>query len=650
MNIGVYVCHCGTNIAGVIDVEKVTEYAATLGDVVVARNYKYMCSDPGKDLIRSDIKENNLDRVVVAACSPTMHEKTYRDVMEEMGENPFLFEMANIREQDSWVHTDKDMATEKAYDLVRMAVAKVRQNEPLERIEIPVTQRALIIGGGVAGMEASLDLAEQGYEVIMVEKEQSIGGHMSQLTKTFPTLDCPMCILAPKMALHEHKNITIYSFSEIEEVSGYVGNFEVSIRKKAKSVIEDLCNGCGLCQEKCPTKVPSVYDGKLGMRKAIYTLFPQAVPRIPVLDRENCLMFTKGTCGVCKKVCPTDAIDYEQQDEIITEKVGAIIVATGYAEYDPTPIAEYGYGRYKNVLTGLQFERLTNGSGPTLGVLKRPSDGTTPKRFAFIQCVGSRDVNTHEYCSKVCCMYTVKNARLLRDEHPESEVYVFYTDVRSAGKGYEEFYKTGQEKGVKFIRGRASEIIGLPDDNLLVRTEDTFTGNVIEAEVDMVILACALLPTEDSAMLRDVLKISEGSEGFFLEAHPKVSPVDTLTDGVYLAGCAQGPRDIADTVVHAKGAASGAAVLISHTMMSLDPISAYSDESVCRGCGECKLVCQFGAIEIEPLNGRLIAKVNEILCKGCGACVGACCNGAMSIRHFKDEQINSMIEAAMEVA
>ena len=408
MNIGVYVCHCGTNIAGVIDVEKVTEYAATLDGVIVARNYKYMCSDPGKELIRSDIKEKNLDRVVVAACSPTMHEKTYRDVMEEMGGNPFLFEMANIREQDSWVHTDKDMATEKAYDLVRMAVAKVKRNEPLERIEIPVTQRALIIGGGVAGMEASLDLAEQGYEVIMVEKEQSIGGHMSQLTKTFPTLDCPMCILAPKMALHEHKNITIYSFSEIEEVSGYVGNFEVAIRKKAKSVIEDLCNGCGLCQEKCPTKVLSVYDGNLGMRKAIYTLFPQAVPRIPVLDRENCLMFTKGTCGVCKKVCPTDAIDYDQQDEIITEKVGAIIVATGYAEYDPTPIEEYGYGRYKNVLTGLQFERLTNASGPTLGVVKRPSDGATPKRFAFVQCVGSRDVNTHEYCSKVCCMYTVK--------------------------------------------------------------------------------------------------------------------------------------------------------------------------------------------------------------------------------------------------
>ncbi len=650
MNIGVYVCHCGTNIAGVIDVEKVTEYAATLDGVVVARNYKYMCSDPGKELIRNDIKEKNLDRVVVAACSPTMHEKTYRDVMEEMGGNPFLFEMANIREQDSWVHTDKDEATEKAYDLVRMAVAKVRKNEPLERIEIPVTQRALVIGGGVAGMEASLDLAEQGYEVILVEKEQSIGGHMSQLTKTFPTLDCPMCILAPKMALHEHKNITIYSFSEIEEVSGYVGNFEVSIRKKAKSVIEDLCNGCGLCQEKCPTKVLSVYDGNLGMRKAIYTLFPQAVPRIPVLDRENCLMFTKGKCGVCKKVCPTDAIDYEQQDEIVTEKVGAIIVATGYAEYDPSEIAEYGYGRYKNVLTGLQFERLTNASGPTLGALKRPSDGATPKRFAFIQCVGSRDVNTHEYCSKVCCMYTVKNARLLRDEHPESEVYVFYTDVRSAGKGYEEFYKISQEKGVKFVRGRASEIVGLPDDNLLVRTEDTFTGNVIEAEVDMVILACALLPTEDSAKLRDILKISEGTDGFFLEAHPKLRPVDTLTDGVYIAGCAQGPRDIADTVVHAKGAASGASVLISHTKMSLDPISAYSDESVCRGCGECKLVCQFGAIEIEPLDGRLIANVNEVLCKGCGACVGACCNGAMTIKHFKDEQINSMIEAAMEVA
>ncbi len=647
MNVGVYVCHCGTNIAGVINVEEVIKKAATFKDVVIARDYKYMCSDPGKNLIRSDIKEKNLDRMVVAACSPTMHEKTFRNVMQEMGKNPFLFEMANIREQDAWVHTEKDKATDKAQDLIRMAVAKVRRNEPLIRIEIPVTQRVLVIGGGIAGMEASLDLADQGYQVVMVEKAQSIGGHMSQLTKTFPTLDCPACILAPRMILPEHKNITLYSYSEVEEVSGYVGNFEVSIRKKAKSVKEELCNGCGLCQEKCPTKILSEYERGLGTRKAIYTLFPQAVPRIPVLDRENCLMFTKGKCGVCKKVCPTDAIDYDQQDAIIKEKVGAIIVSTGYEEYNPEAIEEYGYGRYKNVITGMQYERLANASGPTYGKLERPSDKATPKRVAFIQCVGSRDVNTNEYCSRICCMYTVKNARLLRDDHPESEVYIFYTDVRSYAKGYEEFYKIAQEKGVKFIRGRASEIVELPNNNLIVRAEDTLSGEVIEVEADMVVLATALVPSRNSDKLREILKIAKGPDGFFMEAHPKMRPVDTLTEGVYIAGCSQGPKDIADTVVQAKGAASSVSVLISQKKLSLDPIVSYNEERICRGCGECKLVCKFGAIELVKQDGRLVAKVNEVLCKGCGACVGACCNGAMTIKHFRDEQVMSMVEAAM---
>ncbi len=649
MNIGVYICHCGTNIAGVVDVEDVARHAAGLKDVMVARDYKYMCSSPGQDLIKNDIREKKLDRIIVAACSPNMHERTFRNLLKEAGLNPFLLEIANIREQDSWVHIEKDKATEKAKYLIRMAVAKARFDEPLEKIRIGVVPKVLVIGGGIAGMEASIDITEIGYPVILVEKEQSIGGHMSQLTKTFPTLDCAACILTPKMVLTQRESIKLYAYSEVEEVTGYVGNFDIKIRKKAKSVKEDLCNGCGLCQEKCPTKVPSEFELGLGMRKAIYTLFPQAVPRIPVIDRQNCLMFTKGKCGICKKVCPLDAIDYEQKDEIITEKVGAIIVATGYDQYEPYDIEEYGYGRYKNVITGLQFERLLHGSGPTLGKLQRISDGAVPKRIAFIQCVGSRDKKRNPYCSRICCMYAIKDARLIKELYPDSEVYVFYTDMRAYAKGYEEFYNIAQQYNIKFIRGRAAEVIELPETaNLLVRAEDTLAGEELEVEVDLVVLAAAILPGKDAEKIGKILKIARGQDGFFMEAHPKLRPVDTLTDGVFLAGVSQGPKDIPDTVSQAKGAASGAAGLVSKKVMELDPIVALSNESSCRGCGRCEDTCEYGAIELREIRpGILASHINEVLCKGCGSCSVVCTSGAITMKNFTNKQMFAMIEAAV---
>jgi heterodisulfide reductase subunit A len=649
MNIGVYICHCGINIAGVVDVEEVARHAAGLKDVVVARDYKYMCSSPGQDLIKNDINEKKLDRIIVAACSPNMHEKTFRTVLKKTGLNPFLLEIANIREQNSWVHSSKEEATQKAKDLIRMAVAKARFNEPLEKIRVEMVPKVLVIGGGIAGMEASIDITELGYDVVMVEKEQSIGGHMSQLTKTFPTLDCAACILTPKMVLTQRDGLKLYSYSEVEEVSGYVGNFDVNIRKKARSVDAGKCNGCGLCQEKCPTKVPSEYDGGLGMRKAIYTLFPQAIPNIPVIDRQHCMMFTRGKCGICKKVCPLDAIDYEQKDEIITEKVGAIIVATGFDQYEPYDIEEYGYGKYKNVITGLQLERLLHASGPTFGKLKRPSDGSIPKGVAFIQCVGSRDKKRNPHCSRICCMYAIKNARLIKEEHPDCEVYVFYTDMRAYAKGYEEFYNIAQEYNIKFIRGRAAEVVELPETaNLLVRAEDTLAGEELEVEVDMVVLAAAILPGKDAEKIGKILKIARGQDGFFMEAHPKLRPVDTLTDGVFLAGVSQGPKDIPDTVSQAKGAASGAAGLVSKKVMELDPIVALSNESSCRGCGRCEDTCEYGAIELREIRpGILASHINEVLCKGCGSCSVVCTSGAITMKHFTNKQTFAMIEAAM---
>lgn len=648
-NIGVYICHCGTNIAGVVDVEGLTQKVAKLKDVSLAKDYKYMCSDPGQDMIRDDIKNRNLDRVVVAACSPRMHENTYMKVLASSGLNPFLLEIANIREQASWVHLDKEKTTNKAFALIKMAVAKVRMDEPLTSLSANVIQRVLVIGAGIAGIQTSLDIANIGYDVVLVEKEQSIGGRMSQLGKTFPTLDCSACILTPKMVeVSSNPRIKLFTYSEVEEISGFIGNFKAKIRKKSRGLDESLCTGCGLCQEKCPTKVLSEYDEKMGKRKAIYTLFPQAVPNIPVIDRANCLYITKGKCGVCKKVCPVGAIDYEREDELIEEDIGAVVVASGFDLFDPVSKEEYGFGIYRNVITGLQLERLLHAAGPTKGEVVRPSDGAIPKRIAFVQCVGSRDEHANKYCSRVCCMYAIKNALLIKEHHPESEIFIYYIDIRAFGKGYEEFYKRAQENGIKFMRGRVAEIFEEPESrNPVIRADDTLLGMVTENQVDMVVLSTGMIPRSDSSKIQKMLGLATSPDGFFMEAHAKLRPVDTLVEGVFLAGTAQGPKDIPDTVAQAKGAASSALEIVSHEALQLSPLISEVDERMCRGCGDCEDVCEYGAIELVTLDTRKVARINPAICKGCGACAVACCNGSIKLRNFTDNVTFAMLEAAL---
>ncbi|MFZ7103538.1 MAG: 4Fe-4S binding protein [Peptococcaceae bacterium] len=654
--VGVFICHCGSNIAASVDCAKVAENAQSFPGVAFSTDYKYMCAEPGQELIKKAIKDHKLDRVVVASCSPRMHEPTFRRCIESGGLNPYLLEMANIREHCSWVHPDnKEKATFKATELVRMAVAKVLHNEPLQRSTIPITKRALVIGGGIAGIQAALDIANAGHIVDVVEKEPSIGGRMAQIDKTFPTLDCSACILTPKMVeVANHPNVNLITYSEVEKVEGYVGNFDVTIRQKARSVDIKACTGCGTCYQKCPTKVKSEFEMEMMDRKAIYTPFPQAIPNKPVIDRENCRYFKTGKCGVCEKVCPTNAVDFTQEDELVTQRYGAIVVATGFDMFDESVYGEYGYGKYKDVITGLHFERLVNASGPTMGKIKRPSDGKIPKNVVFIKCVGSRDeAKGKAYCSKTCCMYTAKHATLVREKIKDSEVYVFYMDVRTPGKGYDEFYtRTTDQYGAKYIRGRVSKIYE-KGDKLMVRGEDTLLGRPVEVEADMVVLATAMVPKADAAKLAQMIGFSYDQNHFYTEAHPKLAPVETHTAGVFLAGACQGPKDIPESVAQASAAAVKACGLLSKEEMPTEPIVSEVNEGICAGCGMCVTVCPYTAIEMKTIQERVhgktvsrkVATVNSGLCQGCGACTVACRSAALNLKHFTNEQILAEVDA-----
>ena len=647
--IGVFVCHCGLNIAGVIDVKAVTEYAKTLPNVVYAEHNPYTCADPGQESIRKAIKEYKLNRVVVAACSPRLHEPTFRRCVAEAGLNPYLLEMANIREHASWAHpSEPEKATEKAKEIVKMAVAKARLLRPLEPFKVPVTKKAMVIGGGIAGINAALDLAEMGFKVYLVEKKESIGGHMAQLDKTFPTLDCSICIEGPKMVeVARHPNIEIISFADILKVEGFVGNFKVKVRKNPRYVIEEKCTGCGECRNVCPIEYPNEWDEYMGVRKAISVPFDQAVPLVYTINRDYCI-----ECYKCVEACgPREAINFDQQPEEIELEVGAIIVATGYDIYKPFDDPTYGYGKYDNVITSLEFERLILAAGPTGGKVVRASDGKRPRSVVIIQCVGSRDLNKHEWCSGFCCMYSLKHAIMLKEHYGEDiDVYVLYMDMRTPFKGYEQFYRRAREMGVSFIRGKASEIVEDPETkNLYVRAEDVALGEPIEIEAELVILATAAVPAEGTEDLARILNLSRGSDGFFLESHPKLKPIDTPVDGIFLAGACQGPKDIPYSVSQGSGAAARAATILSKDEWLIEPIVAVVDPDKCRNvkvkCGICAQKCPYGAIKVEE---KKPAQVITAMCHGCGTCAAECPADAITQMHFTDAQIFAQIEAALE--
>ncbi|NJD58558.1 MAG: disulfide reductase [Anaerolineales bacterium] len=652
--IGVYVCHCGSNIAGTVDVADVAKWAAEQlkhRGVVIARDYKFMCSSLGQELIEKDIKELGLTRVVVAACSPHLHEKTFRNACKNAGLNPYLCELVSIREQVSWVHSDKVAATEKSKAIVAGGVERIIWHEPLTPLRVPIHPATLVVGGGIAGIQAALEIADGGTHVYMVEREPSIGGHMAQFDKTFPTLDCSACILTPKMVdVGNHPNITLLTWAEVTHVDGYVGNFQVTIRQKPRYIDTATCTGCGICQEKCPKKVvDEVFEAGLGYRKAVYTPFPQAVPKFPVIDRENCTFFQKGTCKACEKFCPTNAINFNQEETTLQIDVGQIILATGYDLFDARRIPQYGYGRLANVFTSLEFERLTNAAGPTGGKVFLRDGVTVPKSIAIIHCVGSRDKNYNNYCSSICCMQSLKFAHLAH-EKTGAEVYNFYIDIRTPAKAYDEFYQRIMEEGTHFIRGRVAEVTDAArnpgeEGKLIIQAEDTLIGKQRRIPVDMVVLSAGLEPRHDAKDVGRMFGLSCSSDGWLIERHPKLDPVATMTDGIYIAGVAQGPKDIPASV--AQGAAAAARVMgkIQQKEVAMEPIRATVNQDKCSGCRICNNLCPFSAILFHE--DKMVSEVNPALCQGCGTCVAGCPAGAITGTGFSDQQILAQLEGLL---
>jgi heterodisulfide reductase subunit A len=638
LRIGAFICECGVNIAGAVDCNAVADYISTLPNVTTAVVNKYTCSDAGQEEIKKAIKDLDLNRVLVASCTPKTHEPIFRACVEEAGLNPYLFEFVNIREHCSWIHMwEKEDATKKAKELVRMGIARAALLEPLQSSEVPVTNKALVIGAGVTGMQAAMDIGDMGFQVYLVEAGPSIGGKMAQLDKTFPTNDCSICILGPKMVeVNRNPNIEIMSYSEVEEVDGYVGNFDVKVKHKARYVDIDLCSGCNSCVEKCPVEVPYwEFNEGIGTRKAVYVPFPQAVPLRALIDKSICI-----DCGACSKACERGAIKMDQEDTFSELEVGVIVVCVGYDVYDPEPNHDFGFGLYDNVITTMEFERLINASGPTMGKVVRPSDVVQPKRIGFVQCVGSRDVNSNIYCSSFCCMASLKNAQLIKEKYPDTEVYIMYMDMRTPFRMYEEFYNRARDMNIHFIRGRPAEVTENEDKNIIARIEDTLTNKIENLELDMMVLSVGAVSPESTEKIRQILKVSRAADGFMMEAHPKLKPVDTTLDGIFIGGMTQGPKDIPYSISQGSACAARATRFLAQGKALTEGITIAVDEDICVRCEVCVPMCPFQALKMDD-DGKL--EIITALCKGCGTCAVACPSGALQQSHYKNNQILAQV-------
>jgi len=641
--VAVFLCKCGSNIAGPIDIDDLKERVESRGVDVVEVN-DHLCSEHGIQELTTAIRKSGAERIVIAGCTPLLHKELFSDAVRKIGLDPGRLHIANIREQCSWVHSDdREAATSKAATIIDIGLAEVGLSYPTQTFETPVIQRAMVIGGGVAGVTAALELADQGIETVLVEKEAFLGGHMARWDKLFPTFDCSICILGPMMARAAgHSNIRLMTLTDIEGVKGSTGRYTVTLRQRPRYVSTELCTGCNRCVEVCPVEVPDEYNYGLGTRKAIVRYSLDAVPIAPYIDMDTCV-----GCQSCAGVCEAKAIKYEDHEKIETIEVGAIIVATGFRPFDATIIEELGYGENPDVITSVELERLINPSGPTGGRLVKPSDGNTPRSIAFINCVGSRTMRYNRpYCSRACCAESVKQSIQVKTLLPDSETYVFYTDLRTIGKGHEELgVRAADEYGIHFIRGAVGEVVFDPVKcKTSLRAEDTLLKRMLDLEIDLVVLMVGMDPAPSNKSLSKLLRIPLDENGFFLERHPKLNLSGTASKGIFLAGVSQAPKDISDTVAHAGLAASRVKTLLTSSTIVTDLSVPTIDHDLCINCLQCQQVCSPNAIR--SFNGEKPI-INQAACRGCGACVAACPTNALNLPSLSTEQLIEATKSAV---
>jgi heterodisulfide reductase subunit A len=673
LRVGVYICSCGTNISENLDIDELVKFSSGLDTVAYAKSHGLLCSEEGKGFIAEDIIKQKPDRVVIAACTPKEHEKTFRNVLQKAGVNPYLFQMVNLREQVAWVTADKSVATDKAKAYIRAAVRRVALQESLDKKEIDCNTDVLVIGAGAAGIEAALVAARSGRKVCLVEKNSFIGGRVARYEDVFPKMECASCMLEPKMdeVLH-NDNIEVLTNSEIIEVLGFLGNFVVKINRKASFVDGEKCIGCGACSEQCPVKTRNEFDYQLSDRKAIYTPYAGALPNVPVIDTKTCLrfggrielyreafetglitkeefeMFREQDCRVCEQACAFGAINYQDSDDVLERNVGGIIVATGFELFDTSVLPQYGYGKLPEVYTSLEFERILAQTGPTAGRLLT-KNGKEPESVAIIHCVGSRDKDFNDYCSGVCCLYALKFSHMIRKHSPLVKVCDIYADWCVPGKDNQAFLDSIREwENIQFIHTDLPMNVVLKQKGGAIDLSCTdVSGNAQKVSADMVVLCPAIVPSRDSLKLSDLLLISRDKDGFFAEGHTKLAPVSTNIEGIFIAGCSQGPKDIQNSVAQAAAAAGQAlSLLVPGRKLALDVMTAEIDEKACAECKICIGLCPYKAIVLD--REKNVAVVNTVLCKGCGTCVAACPSGSAKSRHFTTEQIFAEIEEVLK--
>ncbi len=649
MRIGIYICECGPNIKNAIDFADLATFTRGLKNVTFTKSFNLLCSEEGKNLITEDIKGHHLSHVVIAACSPKEHETTFRKVLIKAGINPFFLQVVNIREQCAWVIKDINQATQKAKAMIAAAVRRIVFHEPLEVKKIQCNPDVLVVGAGVAGMSAALTLAQKDRKVYLVEKLPCIGGKATRYEKIFPRLECASCVFDPLLdeVLH-NEHIELMTSSEVKEALGFYGNYIVKVKKNPRFVDSETCIGCGACFDVCPIRVKNEYNEGLDTRKAIYIPYPGSLPHVAVIDREHCIHFQGKKCNACQDACPFGSIHYEETDLIKEMKVGAIVLATGFDVFRPKKASSYGYGKIRNVYSSLEFERLLSSNGPTGGQILL-KNGEPPKKIALIHCVGSRSKKYNEYCSGICCMYSLKFSYLIKEQLPGSSISEFYSDLCLPGKEPQRFFNNlVDKKGVNFIHVKNIDSIVLTQkQNEVLITYKDLQGRRKRLLVDLVVLSVALEAPRDAGEVAGIFGISQDKDGFFLEEHTNIAPVSTSIGGVFIAGCARGPKDIQSAVAEGQAAAGRVlSQLVPGEELALEPITAEVDSNLCSGCKICVSLCPYRALTYDPM--IKLVSVSEVLCRGCGVCVAACPSGIIKARNFTDEQIVAEIEGLLQ--